>query len=103
MKIFSIFVMTLLFHSCSLFDTDSPKDFSIKTEKTSYIIDSTTIIVTTFTNNLDNEVKIYNSSCGGPSFVVEKNNDQNWNLFGGQPVCDRIPDEPIKTTGWKTD
>jgi len=95
MKALSILAIIPLLLSCNLSDTDSAKVFSIKTEKSTYLIDSTTVILTIFTNDLDNEVKIYSASCGGPSFIVEKNDGKDWNLFGEQLICDQMPYEPI--------
>lgn len=101
MKTLIVVVIVLLFHSCNSVDSNSSAGFSIQTEKPSYTVGNTTFIQTTFTNNLGKEIKIYNSSCGGPYFIIEKYDGKNWSLFEGQPICERLPAEPIKLADGK--
>jgi hypothetical protein len=95
MKIVFSVLLLLFIYSCDSVDS-SIDNFSIRTERLAYKVNNTTSILTTFKNNIGTEVKIYNSSCGGPNFLIEKYDEGNWILFIQLPICDRIPDEPIK-------
>jgi hypothetical protein len=59
-------------------------------------------ISTNFTNNLGKEVKIYNTSCGGPYFSLEKYDGRNWILFRELPICEILPAEPIRLADGKS-
>jgi hypothetical protein len=93
--IFSILIL-LFFNSCNSVDSNSNDRFSIQTENVFYKLDTTQSILTTFTNNLGMEVKIYNSSCGGPYFIIERYDGKNWSLFAEHPICERLPATPVK-------
>jgi hypothetical protein len=96
MKTILSILILLFLYSCNSVDSNSNDRFSIQTENVFYKLDNTQSILTTFTNNLGIEVKIYNSSCGGPYFIIEKYDGKNWSLFAEHPICERLPATPIK-------
>lgn len=68
---------------------------SIKTENPSYSITGQLVVKVTFENNIGNEISIHNAGCGFPEFMLERFENNKWNLSGG-PVCTAIAIPPTK-------
>ena len=96
MKILILLIAVLSYLSCNTVDSNISDGFYIRTEKILYRLNNTPSIQTSFKNNLGVEVKIINSSCGGLYFIIEKYVGKNWILFSELPICERLPEEPIK-------
>ena len=93
-NLMAVILFPVFVNDCITDPFESERDVDIITDNSSYIFADEIKIKVSFKNNLLRDIRIVNTGCFVPFFILEKKIDNNWEQVY-TPTCNALYVEPI--------
>jgi len=100
-NLLAVILFPVVINGCITDPFESERDVDIITDSSAYILTNELKIKVSFKNHLSRDVRILNSGCLLPSFILEKKIENSWQQIYS-PTCIALFVEPTGLEGGKT-
>jgi hypothetical protein len=92
-NLMAVILFPVVINGCISDPFESDREVDIITNNSVYLLTDELKIKVNFKNYLSRDIRILNSGCSFPSFILEKKVENNWQEVYS-PICPEIPVEP---------